>query len=254
MFRSHLEILYMSRGQQEYRVNEEVYTLQAGEALWFYPGEMHASLENYEERGRLYWLILQSTHVRSLLGLRPERSRLLLSCLLRKDAPRKIFPGNQGKKILEKVFGLASDLEEKKEDQKLTRFRLEQQLINFLDYLVEVRFRPESFELYHTGTMLNITRYIREHLEEELSLEHLAGLSGLSLSHFKRRFKKEIGVPPKDYIHREKIKCSRSLLQKPGTSVTRISAELGYSSSQYFSKVFKKYAGCTPTEYRSRYV
>ena len=70
-----------------------------------------------------------------------------------------------------------------------------------------------------------------------------------SLSHFKCKFKKEIGIPPGKYILRRKIYDSMSML--PDKSLTYIAYEYSFSSPQHYSKIFKIITGLTPKEYKS---
>jgi AraC-like DNA-binding protein len=57
-------------------------------------------------------------------------------------------------------------------------------------------------------------------------------------------------MSPNDYRHRLRIKACCDLLASTNHSITEVAINLGYSSSQYFCQVFRKYVGTTPTEYR----
>ena len=82
----------------------------------------------------------------------------------------------------------------------------------------------------------------------EISLQMLADSAGLSCSQFKQNFKKELGVSPRNYINNRKVEYGKALLLE-GKSVTEVAMALNFSSSNYFSSVFKKYTLCTPSEY-----
>ena len=96
--------------------------------------------------------------------------------------------------------------------------------------------------------------YIDHNLSETFSLEKLAEISGYSLSHFKTRFKEEIGIPPSEYITLQKIKYAKKMLETTDLSVTTLAYELGFSSSNYFSTVFKKILNITPQQYKKRFL
>ena len=85
-------------------------------------------------------------------------------------------------------------------------------------------------------------------LSAPLPLEELAALAGLSLSQFKLNFKKELGTSPRHFISQKKIDCAKKLLPE-GCTVTETAMRLGFSSSNYFSGVFKKFVFLTPPEY-----
>jgi AraC-like DNA-binding protein len=92
-----------------------------------------------------------------------------------------------------------------------------------------------------------VYRYIQEHLEESFSVPDLARQAGLSTPRFKARFKEEAGVPPAEYVLRARIEKARKRLASGSGSVTQVAYGLGFSSSQYFATVFKRFTGKTPS-------
>ena len=99
--------------------------------------------------------------------------------------------------------------------------------------------------------MSRVLRHIEGHLEEPLALPGLAERAGLSLPRFKSRFKQEVGIPPADYVLRCKIEAAKQRLAGSTVSVTDVAFELGFSSSQYFATVFRRYTRQTPGQYRA---
>lgn len=93
--------------------------------------------------------------------------------------------------------------------------------------------------------------YLRKNLNEHLDLTDLARISGYSLSRFKSKFRNETGITPGEYISLQKIEHAKHQLLETNISITEIAYSLGFSSSNYFSTVFKKYSDSTPREYRS---
>ena len=96
-------------------------------------------------------------------------------------------------------------------------------------------------------------QYIHTHVEEEISLEELAAISGLSLSRFKSRFRQEVQSTPREYINVKKMERAKQLLKESELTVTEIAFRLSFSSSSYFAALFRKMAGATPSDYRSRH-
>jgi AraC-like DNA-binding protein/mannose-6-phosphate isomerase-like protein (cupin superfamily) len=92
--------------------------------------------------------------------------------------------------------------------------------------------------------------HLREHLDEPLRITPLARQFGMSRTRFFELFKAETGLTPNDYLQRVRIEKATELLTCSDQSVTMIAFETGFTSSQYFSKVFQKYAGHTPSAYR----
>jgi AraC family L-rhamnose operon regulatory protein RhaS len=80
-----------------------------------------------------------------------------------------------------------------------------------------------------------------------------AEAAGLSVDHFSTLFRASTGYGPTDYFQRRRIHRSCQLLLNPRPSVTEIAADLGFSDAPHFCRLFKRYKGMTPSEYRTLY-
>ncbi len=72
----------------------------------------------------------------------------------------------------------------------------------------------------------------------------------LSPKYFGDLIKKETGRNPQEYIQGKTIDTAKTMLADTGKAVNQIADELGFQYSQHFNRVFKKVAGCTPSQYR----
>jgi AraC-like DNA-binding protein len=95
-----------------------------------------------------------------------------------------------------------------------------------------------------------VTDYIDEHLADDVPLASLAALARLSPYHFSRAFAQSFGMPPHRYHVSRRVERAKSLLADPSVSVTEIGARMGFSGSSAFAVTFRKFAGCTPTDFR----
>jgi AraC family transcriptional regulator len=93
--------------------------------------------------------------------------------------------------------------------------------------------------------------HVREQLAEEISVEALAGLVGLSPFHFSRVFKQATGMSPLQFVTRERITRAQQLIRETSRSLIEIALEVGYTSPSHFAQVFRRAVGVTPTEFRS---
>ena len=98
--------------------------------------------------------------------------------------------------------------------------------------------------------ILKAVAYIKKNIEKNISVEDLADHVYLSVSHFKNKFKTEMGTSPADFVQRQKIDKSEALLREGAMNITEIAYSLGYPSSQHFSSVFKKYTGKSPSQFK----
>ena len=103
-----------------------------------------------------------------------------------------------------------------------------------------------------TELTLKVANYVQRHLCERISVNDMAKELYISRPYLSERFKAESGGSLTDYILREKTAEAQRLLDYTDKSLTSISSYLGFSSPSHFSRVFKKYTGMLPSEYRGR--
>lgn len=95
--------------------------------------------------------------------------------------------------------------------------------------------------------------YCNEHYARKVTLDELASLVRLNKSYFSQLFHKEMGVPFGDYLESIRIKRAQQLLRENTASMAEISELVGFSNQNYFTKVFKRATGATPSQYRAAY-
>jgi len=100
--------------------------------------------------------------------------------------------------------------------------------------------------------MLSARDYIERNLSAELSIDMLADYLGISGSYFSLLFKQSIGETFVEYVTKQRMEMAKSLLALSDKSVTQIGQMVGYMERRYFTRVFSKYTGMLPSEYRER--
>ncbi|ASS68360.1 MULTISPECIES: AraC family transcriptional regulator [unclassified Paenibacillus] len=93
--------------------------------------------------------------------------------------------------------------------------------------------------------------YIHEHYDEELSLDYFACQLGMSAGHFSRLFKEEVGEKYVEYLAMYRLKKAKELLLSTDLRIDDIAGKVGYWGRHSFIRVFRKYEGVTPAQYRS---
>lgn len=105
----------------------------------------------------------------------------------------------------------------------------------------------------HGKRMMEACSYINEHCTEGLTLSQMASLSGFSKYHFTRIFKEFTHTSFYQYLSEKRISHAEQLLINPDYSVTEVAVRSGFSSLPAFNRMFHRWKGCTPTEFRGMY-
>jgi len=101
-------------------------------------------------------------------------------------------------------------------------------------------------------TCAYITEYIELHYDEPLSAARLAAAAHCSVSYINHAFKKTVGMSLSEYIAEVRVSRAKKLLDSSNLPIKAIASNVGFDDTNYFSVVFKKIAGITPTEWRGR--
>lgn len=96
----------------------------------------------------------------------------------------------------------------------------------------------------------NIEKYIEENLDKKLSLTDIAESIHMNKSYISRMFKEKAGENLFDYINKRKIEKAKQLIKNNELRMYEIALNVGMEDTAYFSRVFKKYEGISPSEYQ----
>ena len=119
--------------------------------------------------------------------------------------------------------------------------------ISLFEQRVSAAEEPEKQE---ERTITGITRYLQEHLAEEISLSVLAEQFHLNPQYISQLFKSEIGVNFLAYLTNIRMEKAKKLLLSTSLSIAEVAEQAGYGDYRVFTKVFKKSEGITPSQYR----
>jgi AraC family transcriptional regulator len=93
--------------------------------------------------------------------------------------------------------------------------------------------------------------FIDDHLTEEIRLEALAQVAGLSHHRFAHNFKRATGLPPHQFVIRRRVECAKPLLRDTDDSVADVTYAAGFGSPSRFALLFRRETGMTPSRYRA---
>lgn len=239
--RNELEFLLLNSGYKKIWVEEHCYEMSGGDLLVVFPGQRHGAEDYVQNRTTLtYALVAVPTELDSFCMLEENERRVLWQEL----------KNLRGKKF--RVSGTVSRAMETLYNSVNTGKPLEhaEMRVNLMRFLFHVLKEADSIGAPLPADIAEVIRYIRESRGEMPDIAKLAAQARLSESRFKQKFKQATGIPPAEFIVREKIDQAKVILRETRQTVTSIAMELGFSSSQHFSVLFKKYVGESPIQYR----
>jgi AraC-like DNA-binding protein len=94
-----------------------------------------------------------------------------------------------------------------------------------------------------------IINFIRQNIHDEIQIEDLLKISSMSKSSFYRAFTSELGMSPYQLIISERLKIGKKLLLEEKLSVKQTAYAIGFTSANYFIRLFKKHEGFTPRQF-----
>lgn len=223
----------------------ESYYLKGSEALIIFPNEPHSN--GIEQQGLCeeYGMQVDVCGNGEILGLNAEYSRALKERLLGMEH-RHVVLRHESSKLIQRGYSLIA------EGTPESCHAGVHYLACFL-YELTLQQAVKDSKAEKAGDRISVAlKYIEDNYTEPITLEELADVTGYSLSRFKAVFLQKLGCTPANYINTFKLDRAKQLLSCTDETITDIAYGLGWSSSNYFCSVFKKYVGTSPLQYRRR--
>ena len=245
------QILFIEEGEIEWYIEGRFYHLFPGDAIIISPNEIQSCLKGNFPVGCQYFAQLQMKHWHVDCGLTKEQLSYM-DMLLSNFGPKVIHPSSKGKLIFEHLLQAACYEGEHSDIQMQSAFLM---LCSLLQEEIQRSIQASKTTLVDAHEMIRRTEtYINDHITHPIHVSDLATHAGLSPVHFRRKFKAISGVSPVDYLHHAKMRAARQRLINTNDSITDISLDLQFSSSQHFSTSFRKTFSCSPRAYRQAFL
>lgn len=244
--RDAFEICVIARGNVLWWVRDEFHQLRRKSVYVTLPNELHGGVDGVMHPCELYWLILSDKGDDMLPGLDARQTHSLMSAL--RALGQRTFCASD-----ELLLAFRKLHVECESPDALSPVACRSSLHDLLVQLIRDHDRSADGTLSSSQSRViaEATQWLSGNLHEDVSIAQLARKSSMSVSHFNDRFLKEVGLTPVEYLTWSRVLRARETLVSTSDSVTRISQDLGFSSSQYFATVFKRLVGMSPAQYRS---
>lgn len=244
------EMVYVDKGKVEVCADDAVTVLSQGEVIFHQPNEFH-SIRAYGSSPN-FFVISFVCHSPAMSYFEKKRVRLdrdlkpMISAILREAERAYDIPPNRTD-LLELV---------RKEQAPIG---CEQMIKTYLEQLLILMVREgerdepiifPSKESLQNHLVISIKEYIEDHLEMNIRISEICTHLGYSKTYLSRIFHDACGETLANYIVLRKIDLAKTLVREQKMNFSEISEHLGFNNPQYFSRVFKRVTGMSPSEFR----
>ena len=232
------QLLYVASGKAHFYIKGQDIIVTAGNMVLFQPKqEMHYEYFG-KDKPEVYWVHFTGGQVRSIL----KRHEVPLD-------NNVFYAGNSPTYVF--LF------KEMITELQTCRVGYESLLSMYLEqiFVLIQRSRLDKTPVVssHLQEEMGIARrYFQEHYNEDINIEEYALSRNMSVSYFLKKFKEVTTKSPMQYILAIRINNAVSLLESTDYNVTEISTIIGYDNPLYFSRIFKKQKGVSPSDYRKQ--
>ena len=159
--------------------------------------------------------------------------------------PQQFFT-NQDKAVADVI-----DVFSKNDDSTVFAFETLSAVSSLFAWLIkEKRYQKTQKNSGCSFKIKPVLEYIENHCSEEICLNTLANIAGMNARYFCKVFYAATKTTPMNYVNQYRIDHAAFLLESTTEPITQIGADCGFCDSSYFTKVFKKFKGVTPKQFR----
>lgn len=243
------ELTIVLSGRTRYVVEGVSYEVEAGDMIVCNPGVRHQNFQHRDETSVQFFTGFTGYHFRNM----PQDSIIL------RDGGYLLRPGSEAKREISKHC--YEMIAENEACQAGKYFMLKTHLMQIVLLMIreiiesgESKQRGCTFENYNKSyAVKRIINYLNENYEHKISLDQIAHNMYLSPVYISKIFKEETGESPINYLIKIRLERAREILEDTeSSSVKSIANQVGYEDVYHFSKLFKKYYGVSPLNYKKQ--
>lgn len=246
-----LEILMPLKGHLSYSVNGETVTVQEGNAIFVNSRQLHHGFSadgsdcRYLCIAFLPQLLCTNVDIQNRFVHPLLTSRGFSHLVLRRSIP-------EHRPLLSAITRMGTLTEERAAGYELRLLGNLYSLWQGLYALAEDQIGEEVSTDVNVQIQKKMLEFIRTHYPEKLSVDAIAASGGVCRTKCWQIFRKYLDQTPNDYLNSYRLEKGMQLLKSTRLSVTDIAEQCGFSSASYFTELFTRQKGCSPTQYRRR--
>lgn len=241
----HMEIGYCHRGQGIFIIENEVLRYRQGDVIIIPPGTPHLAQSTLGTSSD--WTFCYLSLDAMLAPLMP-----LPPALLSAAAPWRLLRGNTHQGISQLTALLCHSVLSAHETRPLTLQGLVLALFSMLS-TPDARNARDPAGHQNLSQIAPAINYLGTHFTQALCTETLAHICFLSPGHFRRLFKKKMGIRPREYIFKLRIEMAKDLLLLNEDPITRIAEAVGFTTLSSFNRQFNTLTGTSPSTWRHQH-
>lgn len=238
----HYELVHVVKGEVEFWVEDELFSLRPGDLFLTLPDESHGGHGHRMDACEIQWVIFSLDGEAGDFGLsNTECQHMRASLDLGRGRVQRAAPETGA------TFSHLLRCLEANGPLLAAEFRAGMVLL--LSSVCEV-YGASSVPQRMDARIPDHLRWMADHCHENPSLEVMAQQLSLKTSFYRELFTRETGYRPLEYLTRLKVRRAKQFLLEGERSITEIGFALGFSSSQYFSSTFRRMVGMSPRQFR----
>lgn len=240
-----VEVMLLQEGACEISINGDLVPVHAGEMIVIFSHNIHSQRISSKEPCRFLQIHFQP---KSFVNMAPQviAGLKFINCMIDAHSAYMLQPcTGQMLSCVERICGEVTSVDEVCHTALANIYIAE--MVFLLSREIEQSYR-QVFSIRNPLAIRAIT-YISSHLNEKISLIDVAKSCNVSPRYLSEVFKVNVNITVNTYITIAKIDRAVNYIGNSHMSVTETAGLLGFSSTQYFSKMFKKYTGVSPSEF-----
>jgi AraC-like DNA-binding protein/mannose-6-phosphate isomerase-like protein (cupin superfamily) len=242
------EILFLLEGATAYEfAGQSAVELHGGNFLVVPPDLVHRGLHNVRSPSTICGLALKASRLSAWKNTNFRTADVGRLQTALENASRKVHPFNPAlrwlvRRLMEETANYSAN-PHRAEAGIALRALICAVLVEAMRQILVPPTEPKEF-------VAAAIAYLRQHLQEPVRMSDLVRHVGFSRARMFDMFKAQTGLTPNDYLQRLRIEKAQEQLKQTNLSVTEIGLATGFSTGQYFSTVFGRYTGVSPTRFR----